>query len=186
MLRLTIIISVLLISAANASEWQLNLNHPSGNNSFSYSSDALKYGNDKKTHPRPPHVKPPQVKPPPGKPYPPYMRDPGFWYGYPRLGPWYGPRNSRKETVIIKEREVIREVPVVIQPPEPEKVWVPPVYEEKVVPGHYTSGIREWVDEDGYRNFADDDSKSVWIPEHTIRVIVQEGYWKEKPKTADD
>lgn len=187
MVKLTIAICALFISTAAADEWRFNSNYPSGHHSFQYKSGApknkthhRKFKNFKgrsKTHH---HV----------KPYPADSRDPGIWYGYPRdPGIRYGyprksrryrhiPSRSRKETIIIKEKEVIREVPVIIQQPEPQKVWVPPVYEEKVVPGHYISGIREWVDDEGYQNFTDDDSKKVWIPEQTLKVLKKEGYWK--------
>lgn len=170
MAKLFIILYALIISTANADEWRLNLNNPAGHHSFRYSGSTL---NSKRPHDKTPDHKRPHVKP-----YPPYRRDPGFWYGYPRLSPGYGRRNPRKETIIIKEKEVIREAPVIIQAPEPERIWVPPVYEEKIVPGHYSSGFKEWIDEKGYRNFTDDDSKRIWIPEHTIKTIKQEGYWR--------
>lgn len=67
---------------------------------------------------------------------------------------------------------------MIVQHPEQKKVWVPPVYEEKVVPGYYTSGIKEWVDEEGYQNFTDDESKKIWIPKQTIKVVKKEGYWE--------
>ncbi|THB79958.1 MAG: hypothetical protein D3926_09610 [Desulfobacteraceae bacterium] len=104
------------------------------------------------------------------------------WDGYPyRMRPYrlHWPVKREKETVIIREKEVIREVPVIIErpAPEPQKTWVPPVVEEKVIPGHYTHGIRSFVDEDGILNFVDDNTRSVWIPEHTVQVVRQEGYW---------
>lgn len=105
------------------------------------------------------------------------------WYGPPYYLPPYnvfrpsygGSRNT--ETIIIKEKEVIREVPVIIQPPEPEKVWVPPVYETKIVEGHFTNGIKETI-EDGYRTFTDDPGQSIWVPEREIRVIKTPGYYR--------
>lgn len=175
MAKLAIIFCALLVSTAHADEWRLNLNFPPGHNSFDYTSGASKYNHSRS---KSPHRRNFHDTRPNSKPYPPYWHDPGSWYGYPRLSPWYGPRNANKKTVIIKEKEVVREVPVIIQLPEPQKTWIPPIYEEKVVPGHYTGGIKEWVDEEGYRNFTDDDSKSIWIPEHTVKVIKQEGFWQ--------
>lgn len=107
------------------------------------------------------------------------------WYGppyylkpYNKIGPYYGYGGSgSKETIIIKEKEVIREVPIIVPSPEPEKVWVPPVYETKVVKGHYISGIKETV-VDGYRMFTDDPEQKIWVPEKEIQVVKTPGYYK--------
>ena len=107
------------------------------------------------------------------------------WYGppyylkpYHRIGPYYYDGGSRsRETIIIKEKEVIREVPIFIPSPEPEKVWVPPVYETKIIKGHYINGIKETI-EDGYRTFTDDPEQKIWVPEKEIQVVKTPGYYK--------
>ncbi|MFH1156993.1 MAG: hypothetical protein V1793_24620 [Pseudomonadota bacterium] len=40
-------------------------------------------------------------------------------------------------------------------------VWVPPVYEERWVPGHYVN-------------------RGYWVPGHRERVLIQDGYWEQR------
>lgn len=118
------------------------------------------------------------------KPRPPYWaRDPGDWYGYPRVtsGFYYGGGGSHtKETIIIKET-VKEQQPIIIQvpAPEPEKEWVPPIYENKTIPGHFTSAITETVDGDGVKTFANN-GEQVWVPESNQNSLVSPGYWRSK------
>ena len=109
--------------------------------------------------------------------------DSNSFKGYPYYGnPYSLTPNRTNPPIIVKEKETIREtirdVPVEIPQPVKEKKWIPPVYSEKVISGHYINGISETVDENGVRVFTDDDTIRRWVPEKTIMVITTPGHYE--------
>ncbi len=104
----------------------------------------------------------------------------GEWYGYPTWPSFrrsLGHSNIRGSTqVIIQKETIIKEVQV--KPSEPERIWTPPVYEIRIIQGHWTHGVQEVTGEDGIRSFTDDNGESIWVPEKKERIIIQEGYYQ--------
>lgn len=174
---LILLLIFLIPEVSNSDSFQIKIG--GSGNSFRYSSNGF---HQKQIHSI--HTSKPE------KPiHKPSCRPKHGWYGPPYylplynvFGPFYG-RSRNRKTVIIKEKEIIREVPVIIQPPAPEKlaaperVWIPPVYEKKIIKGHFINGIKETI-EDGYRTFIDDPEQNIWVPEKEIRVVKIPGYYK--------
>jgi hypothetical protein len=186
-----LIASLMVVYTANASEWRLNLNNPSGHNSFRYSNSSIFKPGHRPNH-RPNHRPQQPIHKPGYKPgHKPIHKPRHGWYGAPYYLPRYntfrrgyygygsygGGGSSDNENVIVKEREIIKEVPVYIQPPAPERVWVEPVYEKQTIEGHYEASIVETIDANGVRTFKNN-GVGVWLPKTTGLVLVKPGYWK--------
>lgn len=158
--------------------------HPAGNDIYPRQSsedeyltiDGIRYKNNKSSTPSQDNVRDKKGKDPhQGKNY----------EGYPYYGNPHGfksKKRSHSQTVIIKEketiREIVKEVPVAVPQEVKERKWVPPVYTKKTIPGHYITGILETVDEKGVRTFTDDDTVREWVPEKTIWVVTTPGYYE--------
>lgn len=175
-MRFLILFLILVIpQVSNSDSSQIRKNYLG--DSFKYNSNGVRQKPIHKPKPELPIHKPghkPGHKPDHGWHGPPYYLPP---YNVYRPSYGYNGQSRDPETVIIREREIIREVPVIIQQPVPEKVWVPPVYETKIIKGHYIGGIKETI-EDGYRTFSDDPEQNIWVPEKEIQVVKTPGYYK--------
>ncbi|HSO18399.1 MAG TPA: hypothetical protein VLT88_03015 [Desulfosarcina sp.] len=62
-------------------------------------------------------------------------------------------------------------------PPEPQKVWVPPVMGTRTEPGYWDYGIKKVWMGDHWRFEQDLDDKT-WVPDSQWTFVVQAGYWK--------
>jgi hypothetical protein len=58
------------------------------------------------------------------------------------------------------------------------RIWTPPVYETRIIQGHWTHGVQEVTGEDVIRSFTDDNGESIWVSEKKERIIIQEGYYQ--------
>ena len=171
-MKFFILILILLIPGVSDSDsFQIKNNGPG--NSFQHDGNELYQKPGHPIHPPKPEqpIHKPSPKPKHGWYGPPYYLQP-----YNTYSPYYGGSRNR-ETIIIKEKEIIRQVPLIIQQPAPEKVWIPPVYETKIIEGHFIHGIKETI-EDGFRTFTDDPGQSIWVPEKEIQVVKTPGYYK--------
>ena len=62
-------------------------------------------------------------------------------------------------------------------PPQPEKVWVPPVMGTRTEPGYWDHGIRKVWMGDHWRYEQDFEDRK-WVPESQVAIVEQQGYWK--------
>lgn len=168
---LILLLIFLMPEVSNSDGFQIKIG--GSGNSFRYSSNGFHKKQRHSIHtPKPEKpIHKPSCRPKHGWYGPPYYLPP-----YNVFGPFYG-RSRNRKTVIIKEKEIVREVRVIIQQPAPEKVWVSPVYETKIIKGHFINGIKETI-EDGYRTFIDDPEQNIWVPQKEIRVVKTPGYYK--------
>ena len=121
-----------------------------------------------------------RFKPPghrPGKPGHPIY--PGYRPPWPGQGPLPSPWPAT--TTIVREVQpvIIVNTPPAADPPappEPQKVWVPPVMDTRVEPGYWDYGIRKVWMGDHWR-YEQDFDRPTWVPEREVRYVRQEGYW---------
>lgn len=78
------------------------------------------------------------------------------------------------ETIIIVSPPPPTEPPA---PPEPQKVWVPPVMDTRTEPGYWDYGVKKIWMGDHWRYEQDAENK-VWVPASQVPYVKQAGYWK--------
>jgi hypothetical protein len=119
----------------------------------------------------------------PGKPVHPVY--PGYKPGKPGHG---HPGRNHPRYGWSSGTTVVREVqPIIIvnhpapqtpaAPPEPEKIWVPPVMGTRTEPGYWDHGIKKRWMGDHWRYEQDFETRK-WVPESQVAIVEQEGFWK--------
>ena len=115
----------------------------------------------------------------PGKPVHPIY--PGHKPGRPPIHDrpryWWPVTNTvvqEPPTIIIVNTPPAAEPPA---PPEPEKVWVPPVMDTRTEPGYWDYGVKKVWMGDHWRYEQDVEDKT-WVPESQVQYVKQEGYWE--------
>lgn len=76
-------------------------------------------------------------------------------------------------TIIIVNAPPAAEPPV---PPEPEKIWVPPVMDTRTEPGYWDYGVKKIWMGDHWR-YEQDFEEKTWRPESEVQYVKQAGYW---------
>jgi len=84
-------------------------------------------------------------------------------------------------TTVVREQSpvaVVRQPPVPepARPPEPRKIWVPPVMDTRTVPGFWDYEITKTWMGDHWR-FDQNLKEKKWVPEAVVQYVKQEGYW---------
>lgn len=64
-----------------------------------------------------------------------------------------------------------------VPPPEPEKVWVPPVMDTRTEPGYWDFEIKKVWMGDHWR-YEQDLKERTWVPATQVEFVKQAGYWR--------